>query len=120
MKNVELQALSSYLQSNIAQKDLPVRGAVKVAKNIRKIETELKEWNEKKTQIFKEYGKEENGMIQIKFDELDKEVAYKVQKDLADLNDMDTDIEFDKLTIDDMPSTMSAQELLMLNDIVEI
>ena len=109
MKQSEAKLLS------ISLKSMEEKGkvAVKIARNIRMIDDELKEYYQYEAELFKKYGEEKDGQLIVEktsplFEEFSKE-----------LNELDLDVEFPfrKITEQELiDSGLSAKQMAMIWD----
>jgi len=96
-------------------KPLPVKEAYKVAKLAKELREKEEVYREAKTAIFRKYGKEKNGKIEIMkknqekaLEEINELIAVKEEYSLKDKIKLPEDIE------------LSAQQIILLEDLVEI
>lgn len=109
---------------SIAQKQLPVKASYAIAKNISHIESELKIYNEERQKLIDKYAKKDNkGNVkadkngQIQFKEGCKE---KWNKDIAELLNIENDIEIHKFNINELSGlNVSPAELKTIEYMIE-
>lgn len=97
---------------------LDVKGScgLKIARNLRIIQDELKEYYQRKEELFKKYGEEKDGQLIVEkssplFEEFSKE-----------LNELDLDVEFPfrKITEQELiDSGLSAKQMALIWEMVE-
>ncbi|MDT8715432.1 hypothetical protein IAI10_02015 [Clostridium sp. 19966] len=108
----------------IAQKQLPVKASYAIAKNISKIESELKPYNTEREKLLKQYavlekdGKikaDDNGQVTIKNDCLE---AW--NKDIRELLAIENEVDIHKFSINVLEGfNMSAAEIINLDFMLE-
>lgn len=90
---------------------------LKIARNLRMIQDELKEYYQRKEELFKKYGEEKDGQLIVEkssplFEEFTKE-----------LNELDLDVEFPfrKITEQELiDSGLSAKQMALIWEMVEV
>lgn len=105
--------------SQIAQKELPVKVSYAIAKNISKLESELKFYNKEREKLIEKYSiKDEQGKIivdensQIK---LQPEQIEDWNKDLKELLDIENEVDIRQFSIEALSGyNMSASELMLI------
>lgn len=98
---------------------LDVKGScgLKIARNLRMIQDELKEYYQRKEELFKKYGEEKDGQLIVEktsphFEEFSKE-----------LNELDLDVDFPfrKITEQELiDSGLSAKQMTLIWEMVEV
>lgn len=95
---------------------LQVKGIVgyKIARNLRMINEELKEYNEVKQSLFEKYGTEKDGNLVIdKF----SDNYTNFLKEIAPYEEQDVNFDFKLITEDEfMSSDLTAEQVLILTD----
>lgn len=95
---------------------LQTKGIVgyKIARNLRMITEELKEYNEVKQGLFEKYGTEKDGNLVIdKF----SENYTDFQKEIAPYEDQEIYLDFKRITEDEfMSSDLTAEQIMILTD----
>ena len=95
---------------------LQVKGIVgyKIARNLRMITDELKEYNQVKQELFEKYGTEKDGNLVI--DKFSENYANYL-KEIAPYEDQDVDFDFKRITEDEfMGSDLTAEQILLLTE----
>lgn len=98
---------------------LDVKGVVgyKIARNLRMINEELKDYYEQKQKLFGKYGKEKDGQMVI---ERDTEEFKKFMEEFSPIMDQEVNFDFRKITEDELiDSGLSAKQMAMIWDMVE-
>ena len=101
---------------NILTTMLQTKGIVgfKIARNYRMITEELKEYIDKKMELFKKYGKEENGQIII---DKDSENYPLFLKEIEPYNEQEVQFNFRMITEDELAnSELTAEQMLILSE----
>lgn len=101
---------------NILTTMLQTKGIVgfKIARNYRMITEELKEYNDKKMELFKKYGKEENGQIII---DKDSENYPLFLQEIEPYNEQEVQFNFRMITEDELAnSELTAEQMLILSE----
>lgn len=105
--------------SEIAQKQLPVKASFAIAKNLAKLETELKTYNTEREKLIEKYSvKDEKGKTiidennQIKIQE---EYLRDWNKDFQELLDIENEVDIHTFSIEALNGyNMSASELMLI------
>ncbi|MDP4144168.1 MAG: hypothetical protein Q8936_06730 [Bacillota bacterium] len=106
----------------ITQKQLPIKVSYALAKNIAKIEAELKIYNKEREKLINQYAeKDEKG--QVKADERGQ-IIFKEkerwEKDIKELLSIENDIDIHKFNINELNGyNMSASELMIIDYMIE-
>lgn len=98
---------------------LDVKGVVgyKIARNLRMINEELKDYYEQKQKLFEKYGTEKDGQMVI---ERDTEEFKKFMEEFSPVMDQEVNFDFRKITEDELiGSGLSAKQMAMIWDMVE-
>ena len=101
---------------NILSTMLQTKGIVgfKIARNYRMITEELKEYNDKKMELFKKYGKEENGQLVI--NKLDDNYV-KFMDEMKPYDEQEVNFDFKKITDEEFENgDLTAEQILILSD----
>lgn len=101
---------------NILTTMLQTKGIVgfKIARNYRMISDELKEYNDKKMELFKKYGREENGQIII---DKDSENYPLFLKEIEPYNEQEVQFNFRMITEEELAnSELTAEQMLILSE----
>ncbi|WP_040209899.1 DUF1617 family protein [Clostridium polynesiense] len=107
---------------NIANKELPIRASYALAKNISKIESEIRVYEKERTKLIEKYAdKDEEG--QVKADE-GGQIIFKDpegwSKDIRELLAIENDIEIHKFPISSLEGyTMSPADLILIEYMIE-
>lgn len=109
---------------NISQKELPVKASYAIAKNLNKIESELKVYESQRTKLIDKYAlKDEKGQVkaddsgQIIFKDGCKE---QWDKDINELLAIENDIDIHKFNISIIDGcNMTAAELMLIDYMIE-
>lgn len=106
----------------LAQRDLPIKASYAIAKNMRKIEDELKPYEEERQRLLEKHGKkdkegelivDERGRAKFK----DKKAW---NKDVDELLDIEVEIDFHKFNIKHLEGReISPAELIALEHMIE-
>lgn len=108
---------------NISNRNLPVRVSYALAKNISKIENELKHYNNERAKIIERYcekdeegnSKIENGNYVIKKDEIEN-----WNKDMKDLQDIENEFDVHKFNLELLNGyDMTANEMMCIDFMIE-
>lgn len=110
--------------AQIAQKELPIKASYAIAKNLAKLESELKTYNSERGKLIEKYSiKDENGKTvadensQIK---LQPELLPDWNKDIQELLAIENDIDIHKFSIEALNGySMSAAELMLIDYMIE-
>lgn len=112
--------------SNLANKQLPIRVSYAIAKNVSKIESELKVFNNERQKLLDKYcvkdeeGKnkiDENNQLRIADEHLED-----WSKDLEELLDIEVEIDIYKFNISDLLNSnceMTPSELMLIDYMIE-
>lgn len=95
---------------------LQVKGIVgfKIARNYRMISDELKEYNDKKMELFKKYGREENGQLII---DKDSENYPLFLQEIEPYNEQEVQFNFRMITEEELAnSELTAGQMLILSE----
>ena len=101
---------------NILTTMLQTKGIVgfKIARNYRMISDELKEYNDKKMELFKKYGREENGQIII---DKDSENYPLFLQEIEPYNEQEVQFNFRMITEEELAnSELTAEQMLILSE----
>ena len=101
---------------NILTTMLQTKGIVgfKIARNYRMITEELKEYNDKKMELFKKFGREENGQIII---DKDSENYPLFLKEIEPYNEQEVQFNFRMITEEELAnSELTAEQMLILSE----
>lgn len=106
--------------AQIAQKELPIKASYAIAKNLAKLETELKTYNTEREKLIEKYSiKDENGKTvadennQIK---LQPELLPEWNKDIKELLTIENDIKIHTFSIDALSGyNMTPAELMLID-----
>lgn len=101
---------------NVLTTMLQTKGIVgfKIARNYRMISDELKEYNDKKMELFKKYGREENGQIII---DKDSENYPLFLKEIEPYNEQEVQFNFRMITEEELAnSELTAEQMLILSE----
>ncbi len=110
----------------LTQKQLPIRVSYSIAKNVAKIESELKVYNNEREKLIDKYcvkdeeGKniiDENNQLKISDEHLDN-----WNKDINELLDIEVDIDIHKFNVNDLLNSnceMTASELMLIDYMIE-
>lgn len=101
---------------NILTTMLQTKGIVgfKIARNYRMISDELKEYNDKKMELFKKYGKEENGQLII---DKDSENYPLFLQEIEPYNEQEVQFNFRMITEEELAnSELTAEQMLILSE----
>ena len=101
--------------SKLVKQDLNITLAFKLSKDLKKIEEELKIFEEKRMGLFKKYGEEKEGQMQVS-----KSNFEPFLKELEELLSVKVNIEFNKLKMSQIEGVkLSAVDLLALSSFIE-
>lgn len=108
----------------ISQKELPIKASYAIAKNIAKLETELKIYNSERTKLIEKYSqKDEDGKTIIGEDnqiQLEKEHLLNWNKDIKELLAIENDIDVHKFSINELEGfSMTPAELMLIDYMIE-
>lgn len=109
---------------SISQKQLPVRVSYAIAKNINKIEGELKLYNKERGKLVDKYAeKDKEGKV---ISDENRQIKFKDQegwnKDINELLDIENEIEIHKFNIaefNNKPCEFSPSELMTIDYMIE-
>ena len=110
--------------SSIAQKELPVKVSYAIAKNLAKLEAELKTYNTEREKLIEKYSiKDENGKTvadennQIK---LQPEQVADWNKDIKELLAIENDIDIHQFSVEELNGySMTPAELMLIDYMIE-
>lgn len=114
MKQSQAELLSIALNSLMEEKGIV---GLKLARNKRMIDDELKEYYEFKQELFKKYGEERDGQLMISKDSknIDQFLA-----ELKPLDEQEVDFDFRKITEDELAgSNLTARQMASIWEMVE-
>ncbi len=100
---------------NLLTTMLQTKGIVgfKIARNYRMLSDELKEYNEKKMELFKKYGKEDNGQLII---DKDSENYPLFLQEIKPYDEQEVEFNFRMITEDELSnSELTAEQMLILS-----
>jgi len=96
---------------------MPRKGSIAIAKNLRKLNEELKEFLETRDELIKKYGEvTEDGMITLK---IDSENFSKYIQEIEPIGQMKFNVDLVKITYDDLPETITPEQVLALDFMIE-
>lgn len=123
MKLSNRELLSNMQQLKVlAQRDLPIKVSYAIAKNMRKIEDELKPYEEERQRLLEKHGKKDNEgeLITNKQGQVDFKNKKAWDKDISELLDIEVDITFHKFNIKHLEGReISPGELIALEHMIE-
>lgn len=102
--------------ANLLGKMLQVKGIVgyKIARNLRMINEELKEYNQIKQELFQKYGTEINGQLVI--NKLDDNYA-KFMDEIKPYEEQEVNFDFKKITDEELQNgDLTAEQVLILSE----
>lgn len=109
--------------SIIAKKQLPVKVSYAIAKNISKIEKELKIYEEERLKLLEKYAvKDEDGKVVIEKNKIkiDENKRDSWEKEINELLEIEVDINMHKFKLEYLDNlNMSAEELVLLDYMIE-
>lgn len=111
MKQSQAEQLSIALNSLMDEKGVV---GLKIARNKRMIDDELREYYEFKQELFKKYGEERDGQLMISkdSDNIDQFLA-----ELKPLDEQEVDFDFRKITEDELAgSNLTARQMALIWD----
>ena len=109
MKQSQAKLLSLSLNSMMEEKGIV---GLKLMRNKRMIDDELKEYYEFEAELFKKYGEEKEGQLVIS---KDSENYKKFLEEIAPLNDAEVNFEFRKLTEEELAqSNLTANQMAVI------
>ena len=109
----------------ISQKNLPIKVSYAIAKNIAKIENELKVYNKEKQKLIDKYSvKDEEGkpLIEDNNIRIAEEYIMDWNQDIKDLLDIENEIDIHKFHISELENsncTMTPAELMLIDYMIE-
>ena len=107
----------------ISNKKLPVKVSYAIAKNIAKIESELKHYNKEREKILEEYClKDETGNLKVENGNysIDPEKIDQWNKDIQDLNNIVIELDINKFNLDLLNGyDMTASEMMCIDFMIE-
>ena len=98
---------------------LDTKGVVgyKIARNLRMINEELKDYYEQKQRLFEKYGKEKDGQMVI---ERDTDEFKKFMEEFSPVMDQEVNFDFRKIKEDELiESGLSAKQMALIWEIVD-
>jgi len=112
MKTKEALGIKNYLDS--VATDCTGKLGYAVARNIRLLNTELTEYNDKRNELIRKYGTEKDGNISIA---IGTEEHKKFVEEMAQYDDIELEVELMKVNEDVLSnSNLSANSMLVLMD----
>lgn len=102
--------------TKLIQKDMPIKCAVKLKRLVKKLEEELKIFDEARMDLFKKYGEEqEDQKIMVK-----EENAPEFNKEFNDLASIEIEVDFEPISVEDFGDKVdiSANDLISLEKII--
>ena len=118
MTNIEAE-MHLQLLSKMVNQELPRKTSVAIARNLRKLNDELKEYREQKDNLIRKYGKEnEDGQIGIDMN-ADREAFAKFVEELTPINQLEFEIDIMKISYDDLPETITPETIFGLEFMIE-
>jgi len=109
----------------ISQKNLPIKVSYAIAKNIAKIEAEIKVYNKERQKLIEKYSvKDEEGkpLIEDNNIRIAEEFIMDWNRDIKDLLDIENEIDIHKFHIDELINSkcdMSPAELMLIDYMIE-
>jgi len=108
----------------ISQKELPVKASYAIAKNIAKLDSELKTYNSEREKLIEKYSqKDDNGKTVIGENnqvKLQEEHLENWKKDIKELLAIENDIEIHKFNIDALEDfRMTPAELMLIDYMIQ-
>jgi len=110
--------------AQIAQKELPIKASYAIAKNLAKLEAELKTYNTEREKLIQKYSQkdeqgktmaDENNQITIQKENLDD-----WNKDIKELLAIENDIDIHKFSIEALNGySMTAADLMLIDYMIE-
>ena len=116
-KGESMKILQAELIKSVFETMLDTKGIVglKIARNLRMINEELLEYNEKKLEIFRKYGREENGQLIV---DKDSEHYQDFINELKPYQDMEVSFDFKTFTDEELAeSGLNANQMMFLLDL---
>lgn len=111
MKQSQAEQLSIALNSLMDEKGVV---GLKIARNKRMIDDELREYYEFKQELFKKYGEERDGQLMIS---KDSENIDQFLTELKPLDEQEVDFDFRKITEDELAgSNLTARQMALIWD----
>ena len=111
MKQSQAEQLSIALNSLMDEKGVV---GLKIARNKRMIDDELREYYEFKQELFKKYGEERDGQLMIS---KDSENIDQFLAELKPLDEQEVDFDFRKITEDELAgSNLTARQMALIWD----
>lgn len=111
MKIKQADMIASLLSTMLQTKGIV---GYKIARNLRMINEELKEYNEVKQELFTKYGTEKNGTLII---DKGTENYEKFLEEIKPYEELDVDFDFVKFTEEDyMSGELTAEQILILSE----
>lgn len=112
MKTSQAELIKSAFETMLGTKGTC---GVKIARNLRMINEELLEYNEKKLEIFRKYGREENGQLIV---DKDSEHYQDFINELKPYQDMEVSFDFKTFTDEELAeSGLNANQMMFLLDL---
>lgn len=110
--------------SEIAQKQLPIKASYAIAKNIAKLEAELKTYNTEREKLIEKYSvKDEKGKTIIGENDqisINPEHLAEWSKDLQELLAIENEVDIHKFSVEALSGyNMSASELMLIDYMIE-
>lgn len=110
--------------SEIAQKQLPIKASYAIAKNLMRLEAELKTYNKEREKLIEKYSvKDEQGKTiidensQVKIQE---EYLTEWNKDFQELLDIENEVDIHKFSVEALNGyNMSASELMLIGYMID-
>lgn len=106
----------------LAQRDLPIKASYAIAKNMRKIEEELRPYEEERQRLLEKHGKKdkEGELIVDEVGQVDFKDKKAWDKDINELLDIEVEIDFHKFNIEHLEGReISPAELIALEHMIE-
>jgi hypothetical protein len=114
--NIEAEMFLQTLTTLVSQ-ELPRKAGVAIARNIRKLNEELKEYHEQKDNLIRQYGTQDGD--QISLDINNREAFAQFLAGLEPINKLEFEIDIMKITYDDLPDIITPETILKLELMLE-
>ena len=114
---------STVALSKLSQKELPIKVSFKLAKNISKINAELKIYNDERQKLVEKYSikdKDDKPIIENNQIKLQPELITEWNRDMQELLSIESEVDIKQFSIDSLDGIkISPSELTQINYMIE-
>ena len=127
MIKIKLHTLPQSIESlnKIIEKDIPIKLSYKLIKLYKKLTKEVEQYEESRMKLINKYGeKKEDGQLNVRENgivTINPENMQKFQQELLELGDIDIEMEFNPIKLEELEDAgvaMSPKHLMMLDEFI--